>query len=462
MRLAFASPLPPLTSGIADYAAELVPALAAAGAELTLFFEGGEAPRGEALSAFPARPVRELPGARGAFDAVLYQMGNSGPHHAGIYRALLESPGHVLLHEFMLHHLVRELTLARGDGAAYVEEMRYCAGEIGRRAAQRLLDTHRPVDPWSFPLFERVVDRSLGILVHSDFARRRILASRPQAAVEVVPFPADLAGLPEVDSARRAVARQELGLPVEGFVLASFGFVTPHKRLDAALAAFARFRRTRPEARFLVCGEVAPQYDLRAVLDAVGEAGVTVTGRVPLVQFHRTMEACDVAVNLRYPTGGETSASLLRLLASGIPTLVTDVGSFSELPDGVVAKVAMDEHEIDHLEALYGALAADEGLRRAMSSAARRHVETRHAVGDAARSLLAALERLGGRTTAPDPAVPPLAPWPRHDPRIALAAGIGADVADLGLAGDDGEILLAETAELLAELDWAPRPEPVS
>jgi hypothetical protein len=186
-----------------------------------------------------------------------------------------------------------------------------------------------------------------------------------------------------------------------------------------------------------------------------------VTRRVPLAQFHLSMQACDVAVNLRYPTGGETSASLVRLLASGIPTLVTDVGSFSELPEGVVAKVAMDEHEIDHLEALYGALAADEGLRRAMSGAARRHVETHHALDGAARSLLTALERLDGRTTAPEPAVPPLAPWPQQDPRVALAAGIGAAVADLGLAGDDGESLLAETAELLAELDWAPRPDPI-
>lgn len=459
MRLAFASPLPPLTSGIADYAAELVPALAAAGAEVTLFFEGEEPPPSDQPGALRARPIAELPAARAEFDALLYQMGNSGPHHAGIYRTLLACPGYVLLHEFMLHHLVRELTLARGDGAAYVEEMRYCTGETGRRAAQGLLDTHRPVDLWSYPLFERVVDRSLGVLVHSDFARRRILASRPQAPVEVVPFPVDLRHLPEVGAERRAAARRELGLPADAFVLASFGFVTPHKRLDVALAAFARFRRRHGEARFLICGEVAPQYDLRALLEAVGSDGVTVTGRVPLATFHRAMQACDVAVNLRHPTGGETSAALLRLLASGIPTLVTDVGSFAELPDGVVAKVAIDEHEVDHLEALYEKLATDAGLRRAMSGGARRHVERHHAVDGAARDLLAALARLGARASRPEVAVAPLAAWSGHDPRLALVARLGADVADLGLAGVEGESLLAETAALLAELDWAPRPD---
>ncbi len=262
-----------------------------------------------------------------------------------------------------------------------------------------------------------------------------------------------------MDEDRRAGARRDLGLPADAFVFASFGFVTPHKRLDAALAAFARLRAARPAARFLICGEVAAQYDLGAILDVAGGDGVTVTGRVPLEKFHRAMQACDVAVNLRHPTGGETSASLLRLLASGIPTIVTDVGSFAELPDGVVAKVAMDEREVDHLAALFSALAGDSGLRRAMSVAARRHVETHHELGHAASALLAALERLRAHPARIDPAVPPLAPWSADDPRIALAASIGADVADLGLAGVAGEELLAAVAGTLAELDWAPRPD---
>ena len=33
------------------------------------------------------------------------------------------------------------------------------------------------------------------------------------------------------------------------------------------------------------------------------------------------MEAVDVAVNLRYPVSGETSATLIRLLGLGLPVL---------------------------------------------------------------------------------------------------------------------------------------------
>jgi glycosyltransferase involved in cell wall biosynthesis len=452
VRIAYASPLPPLSSGIADYSAELAPALAEAGAELDLWYEGRTPPAGELAARFRCRPVTELAGRVDGYDLALYHLGNSLPHHAGILDVALERPGVVVLHEFVLHHLFRERTLAAGDGEAYVEEMRYAAGESGRRAARRLLDSHYPVDVWSYPLFERVVDRARAVVVHSDFARRRILASRPAARVEVVPFPVDFSGLPPVDAAARAAGRAALGLPAEAFVVASFGFVTPQKRLGPALAAFARLRAARPDARFLVAGEVSPHYDFEALLDQHGRDGVTVTGRIGLERFHTAMRAADLAVNLRHPTGGETSASLMRLLALGVPSIVTRAGSFGELPDGVVAKVAVDEVEEELLFELFARFAAEPDRGLAMGRAARRWVETGHALDRAARAWIAALDRL---RSAPDPApsAPPLAPWDGIDPRVALAASAAADLADLDVA--DGTALV-EVAGALAELGLAP------
>ena len=58
------------------------------------------------------------------------------------------------------------------------------------------------------------------------------------------------------------------------------------------------------------------------------------------------MAACDVLVNLRYPTMGETSGSVIRALSLGKPLVVSDVGWFAELPDDVVLKVPVDEYEV--------------------------------------------------------------------------------------------------------------------
>ena len=453
MRLALATPLPPATSGIADYAAELAPHLAAR-TDLTLFFEGARAPGPELAARLPCRPLAELEGEleRGAFDAVVYQLGNSAEHHEGIYRLLLRRPGVVVLHEYMLHHLVRELTLVRGDAAAYVEEMRYAAGETGRAAARRLLDTHYPVDVWAFPLFERVVDRSLGVLVHSEFTRARILASRPLARVGIVPMPVDLEALRPPGAAERAAARAAIGVPDDAPLLATFGFVTPNKHLEPALAAFARLREAIPAARFAVVGEVSPHYDFAETLGRTGSAGVIVTGRVPLERLHDWMVACDLAVNLRHPTGGETSATLFRLLALERPTLVTDAGSFAELPAGAVARIEVGPEEEDQLVALFRRLIDDRELAAALGRAGRLEVERGHAPGDVAARYVQFVA--GARTVAaPLPPPAPLAPWSAADIATGLLANVGADLADLGVGEDDAG--LAEVAGAMVELGLA-------
>jgi hypothetical protein len=166
------------------------------------------------------------------------------------------------------------------------------------------------------------------------------------------------------------------------------------------------------------------------------------------------MRACDVAVNLRHPTGGETSASLLRLLATGVPTIVTDTGSFAELPAGVAAKLPIDESETDLLFELLARLAADGELRTGLSRAARAHVRAEHSLARSASAYAAAVARLATQSPPAAP-VPPLAADSGHDPRVEIAAALGAAVVDLGRDDRDGE-LLAELAATLAELGWSP------
>ena len=97
------------------------------------------------------------------------------------------------------------------------------------------------------------------------------------------------------------------------------------------------------------------------------------------------MRACDVAVNLRHPTAGETSGTVIRLLGLGKPLIVNETGSFAEIPDDCCAKVPLDDTEEDLLLAYLRALAADEPLRRRMGENARRHMELHHGLAGSAR-----------------------------------------------------------------------------
>ena len=143
---------------------------------------------------------------------------------------------------------------------------------------------------------------------------------------------------------------------------------------------------------------------------------VLIAGRPDLADFLGYMAAADLAINLRYPGAGETSATLIRLLGMGKPVVVTDAGAFAELPAGSVAKVPPDESEEDLLPAYLDALAADPVLRHAIGEAARRHVERHHRVEQTAAAYAAAIEAILAAGPRPVPAVPPLAPTRRGRP----------------------------------------------
>ncbi len=448
MRIAYLSPLPPQRSGIADYSTELLPELARH-VEIELVTPGGARPAAELAERFAVRRSEELGQLveRRRYDAVLYHLGNDGTYHGAIYRQALRHAGVIVLHEAMLHHLVRALTLARGDAAGFVAELRYAYGRTGEAAARRAVATGVLVDPWSYPLFERVVDRSRGIVVHNRTSRDRVLASRPRARVDVVPFPFNLpAALPAPDGARR-----DLGLAAEEILVGCFGFITPEKRPEVVLRAFGRLRAAVPQARLAFVGELSQAYEAASFVPAELRPAVTVTGRIGMPEFLRWMAATDLAVNLRYPSGGETSATLVRLLGLGKPVLVSATAAFDEIPDAACAKVDPVDREEETLAALLQRLALDPALRAALGENARRYTQREHSLDATARGYVAALEAAAA-APEPRPALPPLAPYPADDLLSALIADVAAAAVDLGVEEGDDEALRA-IARPIVELD---------
>src|SRR5262249_49501390 len=106
VRVAYYSPLPPDRSGIADYSALLLPALARR-------IDVDVVRRGSRWFQRPRRFHREA-------DIDLYHVGNDPAAHGWIVEALRRRPGIVVLHDFVLHHLVAGMTLGRGDGSGYL------------------------------------------------------------------------------------------------------------------------------------------------------------------------------------------------------------------------------------------------------------------------------------------------------------------------------------------------------
>jgi glycosyltransferase involved in cell wall biosynthesis len=363
MRLAYFSPLPPATTGIADYSAALLPELARL-AKVDLYWDQAT-PLSRDLG---VRPTQEFAARRGEYDAVFYHLGNSR-FHSAIYDTLLHHPGIVVLHDGTLHHFFVERTLHLSNAPAYLREMAYAHGAEGYDAAVLVARGAGLFPFYNFPLIARAVDLARGVIVHSGTLRRAVAAARPDARVQVI----DHFAFPPVPPTKsRATLLRALGLPRDAFIVASFGQLAYGKRAEAILEAFSQFAASVPRARFIWVGDVFREYDVRPYLRRLGlSARVVLTGRVSEEALANYLALADIAVNLRFPTSGEASGGVMRLLAYGKPTLVSNVGWFAELPSEVVVKVDVGSMEVEDITYQLVQLATDPALYSRMSAAAR-------------------------------------------------------------------------------------------
>lgn len=389
MKIAFFSPLNPIQSGISDYSEELLMALHGAkvdgrAVDIDLFIDKGYRPsNGEIARRFDILPGRSFGRVVEKYDATLYQMGNS-PAHAYIYGELLRHGGVVVMHEFVLHHLRVWMALNGGRRREYEEIMSRQHGEEGREAARRVMLGQFPDALFKYPLSEEVIAAAKGIIVHSLYMAELVKSVRPDVPLAVVPM-----GVPLPPRIPKEEARTRLGLDRDIFLITSVGHLNPYKRVSATLRAFKALLMEAPNALYLLVGSQSPNYDPARQIEMLGLSDkVKTTGYVSPQDFPYYLAASDVCINLRHPTAGETSASLLRIMGAGVPTLVSRTGSFEELPDNAVGKVDIGELEEELLLEYLLLLARRPDLRAAMSSSARHYVAQHHTLEGAALGYL--------------------------------------------------------------------------
>jgi SAM-dependent methyltransferase len=103
-------------------------------------------------------------------------------------------------------------------------------------------------------------------------------------------------------------------------------------------------------------------------------ANVRVLGFAPIGDFVGYLVACDIVLNLRFPTVGESSGTLLRSLGLGKAVLVSEVGSFQEFPDDVCLKVPVGPGEEDLIFEYLNLLVSRPDVARQLGERARDYV----------------------------------------------------------------------------------------
>lgn len=401
--LAFVSPLPPVRSGISDYAADLLPHVAGDFAIEVFVDERHPLLREGAYQAFPVHPPQELRRRVAEFAHVVYQMGNN-LHHRFVLELAREIPGILVLHDVVLHHLYEGIAGVEDAWESYGRALRDSYGSVGERVLSMKrwrLASER--ENFALPLFESLAASGRGVIVHSRRAEREVRCRLPTLPVRRMPM-----GIPLEESVDRLGARRRLGVGDRSVIVGSFGFLIPTKRIDVLAAAFVRAWREAPELRLVLIGEESPGTDLGALFSADDFASGRVLhrGYVSAAEYRDWMAATDVAVNLRFPTAGETSASLLRLLGEGKCTLVSAYRQFLEISPEAVVRIPLGEEEEGTLVRELVALARDPARRTGIGAAARAFIAAEHSMAAAARGFREAVTAIASCSPAARPHSP--------------------------------------------------------
>lgn len=388
------TPLPPERTGIADYVATLLPALAQH-FDIELFTTADLDQLSEMKERFKVYPWQALEANRDRYDQLIYQFGNS-PFHSHMLDLLDRLPGIVVLHDFYLSSMLDYMDQHQGHPGLFKAELERSHG----KKAVSLLAKQGPGEALKqFPASRRVIERATAVMVHSEHSgelRAEFFPDLPNAAWHGIPMPQ--AAVAPITSDDRMDIRARLGIASSDFLVISLGFIADTK-LNHNLADAVSDGRLSGDTtlRVVFVGENDPREygdQLKQKIAGLPNCGrIAITGFVDANSYQDYLAAADCAVQLRTRSRGETSKAVYDCLSHGLAVVVNDYGSFRELPDEAVRKIGAAADPRELADAMH-ALRRDPLKRAVLGMSARHHMANTHLAYLVAAKYAAVIDRV--------------------------------------------------------------------
>jgi glycosyltransferase involved in cell wall biosynthesis len=393
-KMAYISPLPPERTGIAVYSAELLPELSRH-YDIEVVVDQKEATDSWVRANFPIRSPDWFDQHASRFERVVYHVGNS-TFHSYQFDLLEKHSGIVVLHDFFLGDVINHMDRF-GDKPGWLAESLL---ESHGYAALMVLNQDPDTAIWTLPASKPILDEAAGVIVHSHTVKRWAEDYYGKNYVtnwRVVP---QLRGVP--NSIDRRTARDALGIDDSLFLVCSFGLLGPTKHNHSLLEAWLASPLSRDQRCQLVfVGENHPGETGRQLTKRIKESGsadrIKITGWADSKLFCNYLAGCDMAVQLRTLSRGETSRTILDCLAHGLPLVINSHGPAAEFPEGVVAKLP-DQFCVEDLTSVITSLWQSEADRKSFSHSAVSFIGTQHApakVGELYRDAIESIYSQG-------------------------------------------------------------------
>lgn len=317
-KMAYFCILPPLKSGVVDYGLNQIHYLKDF-YQITLVINQAEFDIPVSISDFPVIFLNEFFNVSGEFERIFYHMSNHYMH-THMIEIIDKYPGVVELHNINISSLYayQEVSEKIPD---YWSKILY--QEFGWKALLERFTQNLEEVQLTYPCLSQILDYAKGTIVHSKHAKRFLEEKYDEKLihrVNILPFMKTSIDLPsKVDS------RKKLGIPIDAFVVSTFGILTENKMIGELLEAwiFGQFEHDNMYLIYVGSDLGCQSYKhLKSKIKKLNlENKVLVTNWVDNETYHLYLAATDIAVQLRKSATGETSSAFLDCLAASIPTI---------------------------------------------------------------------------------------------------------------------------------------------
>ncbi len=235
---------------------------------------------------------------------------------------------------------------------------------------------------FSYPLNKRIILSAKGIITHSQHLKNIVKNINPNILIKVIPHGAYL-NQPKLT---RNKIRKKLNLDKDQFIICSFGKMQKHKRLEQALKAFKEFSK-KTNSIYIIIGESDDSININNLIKKLDlEEKVKITDYLTFKEVFEYIYASDVCINMRWPTTGATSGSLIKSLAVGTPCIISDLPENKEFPNNCTFKIKKGDNEINNILEALNELKV-KNTRETMSKNAIKYIKENHLWKDKAKEF---------------------------------------------------------------------------
>lgn len=334
MKIAWFSPIPPAMTEIANYTERLLPHLKSQ-FDIDLFTD--QIKISTLCKQFNVYNYIEEDfniNVLDEYDHIIYNIGNNHLFHKNIWNMSRKKPGIIILHEGVLHHFFLSIFNNNENFQYYLYTIIKLYGEEALHEIIEGFKGEKDINEvmTKYPLTEIGLLGAKAVIVHSQTLYEKLYG---KYYVKQLNLPFDVNG--------NYVKKKERLIEKHSLVI--FGHLGFNRRVENILEAFSKLPR-RKEFKLTIMGNY--QIDVSKMINKFSlQNEVELLGFVSEEKLDEKISQASMIFNLRYPTMNETSSSQLRIWSHAVPSLVTKVGWYDELPDDVVFKVNIETEQED-------------------------------------------------------------------------------------------------------------------